>query len=92
MKIQDITTEVAMQSVRGGYNSISQASYNGPATGMASVHGSKFNLSPVSVTSDVLQQNQTSQLAAIDQLHSNDLSVSFDASQFSVGGFGRWFD
>jgi hypothetical protein len=85
MQLKDLTSEATMD-IRGGSNSIGQSSYNGPALGQVGVHGSKFNLSPVSVTSDVLQQNSTVQMAAIDQLHSTDLNLSFDQSQLHLGG------
>ena len=87
MELKDLTSEATME-VRGGSNAIVQSSFNGPTTGLVAVHGSKFNLSPVSVTSGVLQQNETVQMAAIDDLYKRDLSLTFDQSQLQLGGFG----
>ncbi len=86
MELKDITVAAELETVRGG-NAIVQNSVNGPVTGLVGVHGSAFNLSPVSVTSDVLQQNSTTQGAAIDQLQQRDLSVVIDSSQLSFGGW-----
>ena len=84
MELKDLT-HAAAKDVRGGSNYISQSSYNGPASALVGVHGSKFNLSPVSVASDVLQQNTTTQMAAIDDMKSHDLAISLDQSQLSLG-------
>ncbi|MEM1435669.1 MAG: hypothetical protein AAGG11_16540 [Pseudomonadota bacterium] len=86
MELKDLTSAATMD-IRGGSNAIGQSSYNGPATGLVGVHGSKFNLSPVSITSDVLQQNGTVQMAAIDDQYKRDLSLTFDQSQLHFGGF-----
>ena len=86
MELKDITVEAELKAVRGG-NAIVQNSVNGPVAGLVGVHGSAFNLSPVSVNSEVLQQNSTSQAAAIDQLRQRDLAVTIDSSQLSFGGW-----
>lgn len=85
MELKDIAVAAELKSVRGGSNSITQSSVNGPATGAVTVAGHGFNLSPVSVTSMVGQANVTSQQALIEDHDSYSTSVGIVGSQIWAG-------
>ncbi|MFK7913430.1 MAG: hypothetical protein AB8B93_05910 [Pseudomonadales bacterium] len=93
MELKDITLEAKdLQEVRGGIyggNSISQSSSNGGVFGSTSVAGHAFNLSPVSVTSNLSQLNETVQGAAISDVTRHSLAVDINASQLDFGGWAR---
>ncbi|MFK7913423.1 MAG: hypothetical protein AB8B93_05875 [Pseudomonadales bacterium] len=86
MELKDIAVEVsAMQEIRGGANSITQSSVNGPVTGVVSVGGGAFNMSPVTVTSMVGQSNLTSQQALIEDRDIHTTTIDVVGSQISAG-------
>lgn len=91
MKCKDLSLD-SMQEIRGGRlvggNSIAQSSANGGAFGSTFVSGAGFNMSPVTIDSQVSQLNSTSQAAAIADLREHSLSIGVEASQLQFGG---WF-
>lgn len=95
MKCKDLSLE-SMQEVRGGLsirggNSISQKSSNGGVLGSVAVAGHGFNMSPVTVDSQVSQLNSTAQGAAISDIREHSFGVGVHASQIELGGwFGGW--
>ena len=92
MELKDLVADVEqLATVRGG-NSIRQNSRNAGVSSNVRVAGHVFNGSPVTVDSLVAQQNLTTQHAAIADVRTHELGLSFDQSVLSFGGFGRMFD